>query len=319
MTKIALHGATDIGQVRQVNEDNFGLLPECNTLIVCDGMGGHAAGEVASQRAVETVQAYLTRGSELPGLGPLTPEQSSHSPEAQDLVWATRLANRRVFLTAQAQEQMLGMGTTLVVARFSEAGVTICHVGDSRAYHFHDGHLTQVTIDHSLVAELVSRNEITPEQARTFTERNIITRALGTRPTVAVDVSVLPAVQGDWILLCSDGLCGVLTDEEMENVLKSHSGQAEAAIAALILAANQAGGPDNITAAIAEVVEGAAGECQAVTGATVPESDEDTSIRETKYLSELFPPSQSAMGFVEETRTDRIPINLLDPPDKEKP
>lgn len=309
--QIAMRGATDIGQLRRVNEDSFGLIPQCNTVVVCDGMGGHAAGEVASNRAVETVEAYLLRRNGLPQLGTPDDETPAIPADAAALVWAVRLANRRVYQIAQSQQQMMGMGTTLVAAQFSTGAVTVCHVGDSRAYRFRGGQLVPVTTDHSLVAELLSRNEITPEQARTFSERNIITRALGTRPSVAVDVSVMPAVTGDWYMLCSDGLCGVIADDEISAILAAHDSDPEQAIRALIAAANDAGGPDNVTVAIAVIVE--SGEApDTVTQEqtkTIPESSEDAAQSEAAFLEKLFPSAEPAEKSLDDADTDRIPIS----------
>jgi len=308
--QIAMRGATDIGQLRRANEDSFGLFPQCNTVIVCDGMGGHAAGEVASNRAVETVEAFLLRGNGFPPPGPPDAERTSIPPDAADLVWAIRLANRRVYQIAQSQQQMMGMGTTLVAVRFSGGAVTICHVGDSRAYRFRDGQLVPVTTDHSLVAELLTRNEITPEQARTFSERNIITRALGTRPSVAIDVRVVPAATGDWYMLCSDGLCGVIGDEQIATVLAAHRNDPEQAVHALIAAANDAGGPDNVTVAIAVIVEANDARDTATERETetIPESSEEAAQTEIAFLEKLFPPTASSEKSPDDAATDRIPI-----------
>ncbi len=308
MTTVALFGDSDIGRVRRINEDSFRLIPDRETIVVCDGMGGHAAGEVASQRAAETVEAYLMRVDELerPALKLAVPG-SSLAPEAEDLVWAVRLANRRVFQTAQSQKQNRGMGTTLVAARFLPGHAVICHVGDSRAYLFRNGKLKPITIDHSLVAELLAQNEITAEQARTFPDRNIITRALGTRPVVAVDVTVMPVARGDWYVLCSDGLCGAIDDDEMAHVVAKHSGDPAAAIDALIAAANSAGGHDNITVAIAEVREAPESVSASSEALTVPETDDSTIAVEESLIDSLFDGETPTTDFVE-VNTDKIRI-----------
>lgn len=310
MINVTFHGDTDIGRVRRINEDNFRLIPQCSTLVVCDGMGGHAAGEIASLRAVETVEAYLLRGRQIAPPPPdLNPSNQRGLPsEALDLVWAVRLANRRVYQTAQAQRQMRGMGTTLVAMRFVSGRAIVCHVGDSRAYRFRDGRLEPLTVDHSLVAELVAQNEITLEQARTFADRNIITRALGTRSVVAVDVSVQNARNGDWYLLCSDGLSGTITDEEIEGVLARRTHDPKQAVSDLIGAANAAGGPDNITVAIA-IVHDADGDGQRPNMTeTVPEPSEDAAECEIASLGALFA-NVSGTDAVPEARTDRIRID----------
>ncbi len=307
MTTVALFGDSDIGRVRRINEDCYRLIPERETMVVCDGMGGHAAGEVASQRAVETVEAYLMRVDEIQRPPQLAGLAKSLPPEAEDLVWAVRLANRRVFQTAQSQKQNRGMGTTLVAARFLRNHAIICHVGDSRAYLFRNGKLKPITIDHSLVAELLAQNEITVEQARTFPDRNIITRALGTRPVVAVDVTVMPVAKGDWYLLCSDGLCGAIDDDEMAGVVASHASDPAAAIDALIAAANSAGGHDNITVAIAEIRDASDPASTATDSVTIPEADERAVSLEESLIDELFESGQSSSHYVE-ADTDKIPI-----------
>jgi protein phosphatase len=309
-----MHGATDLGKLRRVNEDSFGLFPGSRTMVVCDGMGGHAAGEVASHSAVETMETFLSRDTATAATPSLPADTPVLSADAAELVWAIRLANRRVYMTAQAQQQMMGMGTTLVAARFTNGVVTIGHVGDSRAYLFSDGKLQAVTTDHSLVAELLLRQEITEEQARTFTERNIITRALGTRPSVAVDINILPAVPGDWYLLCSDGLCGVIEDDAIAALLAQHADDPTGAINALIAGANNAGGPDNITAAIAIVAEAdAAVEVKRLTE-TVSESTPEEGDTELDLLEQLFPSTAPPKSSFDDTSTDKIQINLIDPP-----
>ncbi|MEW5701924.1 MAG: Stp1/IreP family PP2C-type Ser/Thr phosphatase [Candidatus Zixiibacteriota bacterium] len=310
MVNVTMHGDSDIGRVRRINEDNFRLIPSCPAVVVCDGMGGHAAGEIASQRAVETIEAYLLGGSSIapPPPGLLPAGLDSLSVEALELVWAVRLANRRVFQTAQTQRQMRGMGTTLVATRFVPGYAIICHVGDSRAYRFRGGRLEPLTVDHSLVAELVAQNEITPEQARTFADRNIITRALGTRPVVAVDVNVVPLRPGDWYVLCSDGLSGTIRDEEIAAILSRQGQSAARAVGELIAAANAAGGPDNITVAIAEIddvdepVEGRQ------KTETVPEPSDTVADQESGALDALFPGVKGS-ATVPEAQTDRIRID----------
>jgi protein phosphatase len=304
---VEFYGDSDIGRVRRVNEDSFRLIPERDTVVVCDGMGGHAAGEIASHRAVETVTAYLMRGREVAPAPKIDGEVPSIPAEAEDLVWAVRLANRRVFQTAQDQKQTRGMGTTLVAVRFGADRAVICHVGDSRAYLLRDGQFEQLTTDHSLVAELLAQKEITPEQARTFPDRNIITRALGTRPVVAVDMTVLPTQGDDWFLLCSDGLCGLVDDDEMQAIVMRHPDDPQAALTALIETANRAGGHDNITVAIARVRDGKTPGTSPRQSLTIPETDDDTAAVEQKIIEALFRPGLSNSDLPDDD-TDKIPI-----------
>lgn len=305
MLKVSLYGDSDIGRVRRINEDYFELIPARQAMVVCDGMGGHAAGEVASHRAVLTFRTYLTHDprsmqTRLPDL-PL----SGLSPEAAEMVYAVRLANRSVFLTAQEKRAMRGMGTTLVAARFTAEEALICHVGDSRAYRFRQGTLTCLTTDHSLLAELKAQGELTPEQERNFPERNVITRALGTRPSVAVDVLGLPVLQGDWIMLCSDGLCGYVEDPDIERTLAGTYPDPEKAIRYLIEAANAAGGHDNVTIALAVIEETSVSNDVREMNETVPESAPGPVDLEQAYIAEML--KESAAESDDED-TDRIRI-----------
>jgi len=287
MLNIIMSGNTDIGLVRQINEDSFRLIPEKNTVIVCDGMGGHAAGEVASQRAVETVVAYLMHDTSNDRATPPPLQSDSLPAEARDLAQAIRLANRSVYATAQSQQGMRGMGTTLVAIRFWGGCAGICHVGDSRAYRFAHGKLEPLTIDHSLLAELKAQGEITPDQEKNFPERNVITRALGTRPSVAVDVKIQTTQKDDWFILCSDGLCGYIEDPEIERILVDTYPDYDMAIQRLIKRANDEGGHDNCTVAIAIVSEPDGGGYVNEVLETVPESTPEEAQVELDYLDVL--------------------------------
>ncbi len=304
---IAMHGGTDIGKVRRINEDAFQLFPRWDTLVVCDGMGGHAAGEVASKSAVDTVAAFLgcDRAAFAQKLPPL--DEADLSAEAADMVHAIRLANRSVFVTAQSQKSMYGMGTTLVAVRFAAGGAIVGHVGDSRAYLLSDGNLTRLTTDHSLVEELKAHGELTAEQEKNFPEKNVITRALGTRPSVAVDVCSFPTKQGDWFMLCSDGLCGYVDDPDIARIMNESYPNVEQAVSRLIEAANAAGGHDNVTIGIAAVESsdssgGESGPCK-----TIAEPGPDESQQELAFLEEL---RQSIPDEPESNleQTDRIRI-----------
>ncbi|HLB30011.1 MAG TPA: PP2C family serine/threonine-protein phosphatase [Gammaproteobacteria bacterium] len=307
MLKIRMHGNTHIGLVRSINEDSFKEIAARNTIVVCDGMGGHAAGEVASLTAVETIETCLLRdpGTTRPKLPVLSyPELPV---EAVDLVQSIRLANRRVFITARSQRSMHGMGTTLVTVRFAGGHVIICHVGDSRAYRFADGSLTSLTTDHSLLAEWKTRGELSDEDERNFPERNIITRALGTRPSVAVDVSIMPARKNDWYMLCSDGLCAYVDDRTIAQVMNQCHPDSERAVQELINVANLAGGQDNVTVAIGVIEETGSATGGAVAAQTIPETADEFAYLEAAFLQELFPPGSIADSPPSEPDTDKIP------------
>lgn len=317
MLKVSLYGDSDIGRVRRINEDSFELIPAKQAMVVCDGMGGHAAGEVASKRAVQTFRTYLMHDPRTMRTSLATLPYPKLSAEALDMVQAVRLANRSVFMTAQEKRGMRGMGTTLVAARFTSEQALICHVGDSRAYHFSKGKLRGLTTDHSLLAELKAQGELTPEQERNFPERNVITRALGTRPSVSVDVAAVPVVVGDWIMLCSDGLCGYVEDIDIERTLMGCYPDPEKAIRYLIEAANSAGGHDNVTIAIAVIDQVDIEDDQAALSATIPEATPSEEELEIAYIDEML---QEDHPIDDDEDTDRIRIvrpgqDRLAPPD----
>jgi serine/threonine protein phosphatase PrpC len=221
-------GLSDVGRQREANEDNLVLASP--VFAVADGMGGARAGEVASQIAAEAF-----RDSRDP----------SQTPERQ-LERIAQEANRRIYELALRDESRRGMGTTLTATLVDGDAVSVGHVGDSRAYRLRAGELTQLTQDHSLVAELERSGQLTPEAAEHHPQRSIITRALGPEPTVEVDTHTFPARAGDVYVLCSDGLTGMISDSELATLLRA-APTLESAAEALVRAANQSGGKDNIT------------------------------------------------------------------------
>jgi serine/threonine protein phosphatase PrpC len=226
-------GLSDVGRQREANEDN--LVIASPVFAVADGMGGARAGEVASRMAADAFGRLARDG---------TPEQR--------LTLVAKRANRQIFDLAQRDESHRGMGTTLTAAMLAAGAVSIGHVGDSRAYRLRDGVLEQLTQDHSLVAELERSGQLSPEAAEHHPQRSIITRALGPEPDVEVDTHTHPARAGDVYLLCSDGLTGMLSDDEVAGLLGGAASLDDAA-RSLIRAANQRGGKDNITVVLFRV------------------------------------------------------------------
>jgi PPM family protein phosphatase len=240
---------TDPGRKRRGNEDSYVSRPPL--FAIADGMGGARAGEVASALAA----------------GALAESGGGQGGEAH-LVELIQEANRRVHERASTDAETSGMGTTITVAQIEQDGtVTMGHVGDSRAYLLRDDRLEQLTDDHSLVAELVRRGELSPQAAEVHPQRSVITRALGTDPDVDVDAFSIEARAGDVFLICSDGLSDMVDADQIEAIVKTHRGDLDAAAKALVQAANRAGGEDNITAVLFELVEG---------DSPVPEPDERT-------------------------------------------
>ena len=221
---------TDIGKLRKQNEDAAWFDEARAVFAVADGMGGHLAGEVASRMAIEAVQR-MARENERPGIAALRE--------------AVACAHETILAHAQDHIECAGMGTTLSVLWLGENYAYIAHVGDSRIYRLREGSLTQITQDHSLVEELVRAGLITREQARTHPRRNIITRALGTHGENEPDLLVTDVQDGDVFLLCTDGLTGMVPDDEIERTLRDCG--IEAAADRLLARALDAGGRDNVT------------------------------------------------------------------------
>ena len=234
---------TDVGRVRPANEDSVFTDPETGLLIVADGMGGHAAGEVASGLAAETIAAFLRE--KLPASGTLVLDAPRLLGEA------VSRADAAVRERAAADPALHGMGTTAVVAVCRGDEVALAHVGDSRAYILHEGRLRRVTEDHSLVARMVSAGTITPAEARKHHLRNVITRSLGFEGNAEAEVQIFEWVRGDVLLLCTDGLTGMVEDDEIESILAGHGADVDAAARALIALANEHGGTDNVSAVVA--------------------------------------------------------------------
>ena len=227
-------GATDQGRTRRTNEDFYGLELDnegsVGNFVVCDGMGGAAAGEVASKMAVEAMLQAMNHG-------PLTQETFQQAVDA---------ANSRVHHSAEQDPSRAGMGTTLVAMATRGGHAWVAHVGDSRCYRFRDGKLERLTRDHSLVDEQVRLGQLTPAQAEVSPMRNVITRAVGTQDEVDADVIDFVVTQGDLYLLASDGLMREVDDQRIAGILHT-AGDLQQTCAQLIETANQAGGRDNIT------------------------------------------------------------------------
>lgn len=225
---------TDVGKVRRVNEDATLEMPDWGVYAVADGMGGHNAGDVASRLAVESLESRL-RGKQA------TPQILQNVVQEANLVLLRR---------AQDQPECQGMGTTLTLLCVQENGAYIAHVGDSRCYRFRAGALEQCTEDHSMVGELLRNGALTAQEARAHPYRNVITRALGTTGYVEADVMAVEVHPGDRYLLCSDGLSGMVPDEQIAELLRGRS--IEEAADALLAAALEAGGRDNVTLLLLE-------------------------------------------------------------------
>lgn len=248
-----LHGAaSDIGLTRHHNEDRFHADPAAGLFIVCDGMGGHRAGEVASSRTVALIPqhlAALTTDPTLPLIGTTRPEWSVATNR---LASAVRLANHRVHQEANQHLAYAGMGTTVVAAWLVGTTVSVAHVGDSRLYLIRDQTIQVLTQDHSLVQEQVRSGLLTEAEAAHAAHKHVLTRAIGVQPQVDVELGEFPLLHGDLLLLCSDGLTtGVSHDEILRVVLESSDPQTVSH--RLIALANDVGGVDNTTVVAVKV------------------------------------------------------------------
>jgi len=249
--RIRFAGKTDIGQVRAHNEDALLIPSEMALTVVSDGMGGHAAGDVASRITVETLdEFYRSSARASPPTWPL--KLPAMDVERQRMATAIKLANLRIFEAATADAGKKGMGCTVVALYFAQGRFYAGHVGDSRVYRVRDQRIGMLTEDHSLANDYMRMRELTAEEMTNFPQKNVVVRALGLAEQVAVDVIIDEYRTGDLFLLCSDGLCGMISDQVMLEIIASHE-SLDMACAALVRAANDAGGNDNITAVIARV------------------------------------------------------------------
>lgn len=252
--KLVCAGLTDVGSTREHNEDDFYLSDGDEALcVVADGMGGHRSGEVASAMAIKAIVEYYresmgqTNGEEV--------VEDDGTPRPMDefrLIRAIQEANKAVFRAASDSELYRGMGTTIVSGFFTDRGVYLAHIGDSRAYRFRDGKLEQRTEDHSLANEYVRMGILQAEDVEHFPYKNVITRACGLTDDVEVDVTFGEVEPGDLYILCSDGLTDMVPDRQLSEILKNTDNLGDLA-RALVKKANENGGADNITVILARV------------------------------------------------------------------
>jgi PPM family protein phosphatase len=234
---------SDQGRIRTSNEDFYVADIQNGIFLVADGMGGHAAGEIASRMTAEKVRTILSENSSLPGI-------------AERLQLAVQQANTTVYDTQRDQADYRGMGSTLTVLTFTADGYHIAQVGDSRAYLLRNGELTQLTEDHSLVWPLYKSGMITKEAISRNPRKNLITRSIGTQPQVEADLQSGPIAERDLFLLCSDGLTDVLSDADICHILLTGGNDVQQLSDFMISAANNGGGPDNVTAVVVYLAPG---------------------------------------------------------------
>ncbi len=252
--KLTFVGQTDTGRVREHNEDTIASDVEVGLLVLADGMGGYNAGEVASGIAVKTITNLVREGLAREDLGSIDRSTGLTRPSIVLRDAITR-ANKIIYQTARSQAECEGMGTTVVAALFYDNKISIAHVGDSRLYRQRGSAIAQVTMDHSLLQELVDRGFYSPEEAQRAANKNYVTRALGVEPQVDVEVQEHPVDKGDIFILCSDGLSDMVEDEDIRLTISTFGANLDTVAKQLIQLANENGGRDNVSVVLAQANE----------------------------------------------------------------
>jgi PPM family protein phosphatase len=247
-------GLTDTGKVREHNEDTIAFDADIGLLVLADGMGGYNAGEVASGIAVKTILNLVRESVDRQDLRAVDRESGMSRPSII-LRDAIHRANKIIYQTARTQPNCEGMGTTVVSALFFDNKASIAHVGDSRLYRLRGEKFEQLTMDHSLLQELVDRGFYSAEEAQRAANKNYVTRALGVEPSVEVEVQEVPVQKGDTFALCSDGLSDMVEDDDMHLTLSTFSANLDTVAKQLIQLANDNGGRDNISVVMANVLD----------------------------------------------------------------
>jgi len=244
--KLEMAGVTDVGRKRGHNEDTIAAELALGLAVLADGMGGYKAGEVASALAVNVLVDEVRRGLRYHAASELD-DVTGYTRASLLIRDATSRANDSIYQAAQEQPQCQGMGTTLVSVLFYDNRLSVAHVGDSRLYRLRHGDMEQLTVDHSLMQELVDRGFYTPEEARRNVQKNLVTRAVGVDPTVNVDLQEDLVLPGDLYLICSDGLSDLVDDADIHLTLTEHGANLPEAARQLVEQANAKGGTDNIS------------------------------------------------------------------------
>jgi PPM family protein phosphatase len=249
------HGQTDVGRRRKLNEDNYLVDPEPNLYAVCDGMGGHNAGEVASKMAIETLAAFIEKSHREKEITWPYGLDVNLSFDGNRLKTAIKLANKKVFRAADNREDYTGMGTTIVAALVTGNVMTVGSAGDSRCYLVRDAKLTQLTRDDSWVSAALGEGILNSDEIDRHPLRNVITKAVGAKDTIELDVIEHRLQNGDIAMLCSDGLHAMLTDDQILQTVTPFPASLSEAATKLIDAANEAGGKDNVSVVLLRYTE----------------------------------------------------------------
>lgn len=247
--KITASGLSDVGLVRENNEDVWAELPEEKFYVLADGMGGHQAGEIASQEAVFTFLELIRKILQ-------HSERKLNLKEMKQTIKKTiEEVNRTVYQMGRSDIHLIGMGTTFCCVHFHKEGAIFAHVGDSRIYHYRDKNLTQITKDHSLLRELIDMGYLSEAEAKEFLYKNILTKVIGTEPKITPSIESCEIKAGDIFVMCSDGLSDLLSTEEIESVIQDNETDLDSCAKVLISEAKRKGGYDNITVVLLKVDE----------------------------------------------------------------
>ncbi len=249
--RVLVAGETNVGMKRTHNEDSYEILDDERLYLVADGMGGHASGEVASRMAIDTLKEFFVATSADPEATWPYKMDKSRPYEENRLITGIKLANLRIHESQQREPKLRGMGTTFACILVIDEGVLVAHVGDSRVYRIRGAKLEQLTEDHSLLNDYIKMKRLTEEEIANFPHKNVIVRALGMKETVKVDTKLDVPQAGDVYLVCSDGLCGPVTDPEIAEIAAS-TNDLKALASKLVERANANGGPDNVTVVLAK-------------------------------------------------------------------
>lgn len=251
--KVVHAGLSDVGRKREHNEDSFVIVGEDSLFVVADGMGGHAAGEVASRIAVNAIADFIASTRRDAEITWPYEYDTSLSVASNRLKTSIRIANQKIIDTIAQRRDLEGMGTTLVSVLLNDTTACVAHVGDSRSYHVRGEQITQLTGDHSWVNEQIKLGFLSKEDAVRHPFRNVVTRALGSKEDVQVDLVEKPLEPGDSVLLCSDGLNTMMGDDEILRIIADAGADVDSAVKRLVDHANEQGGEDNVTAVLLHV------------------------------------------------------------------
>ncbi len=299
-------GKTDKGLVREGNEDFFKINQDQNLFIVCDGMGGHQAGEVASKEACEVVEYCFTNlADRINSRAEL--DLSDKLPVNGDLlVKSIRIANRSIYIRSRSSSSLSGMGTTIVAMALDEGLINIAHAGDSRAYRFYDEKLTRLTTDHSWVTELQNSGNMTEEEANQIAGKNVITRALGVNERVDIDYRADRLTDGEIYILCSDGLCGFAEDEEIQSVVADCDNDVDKIVKSLVQLGNDHGGQDNITVVALKIDHSEVSEDTSVYPPVTVSKENDEAITVENEIVNAILDLKKSLAAGEEEKTEVI-------------